>query len=154
MITRPLELATRLRPPPRNFDYLFWVNGVLIALFFVFFGSRFVLSPGLGVTRAEDILPPIQGSVAGAVPTQLTVNVMEGGLIYVDTGFVTLEQLKQWLAAEAKRTPGGTLLVHLHRNNSAEKLSLISSAAYEAGFKVQISGVEAGRPQGEHGTEP
>ena len=49
MITHPLDLASRLRPPPRNHDVLFFLNGALIMMFFVLFGSRFVLAPGLGV---------------------------------------------------------------------------------------------------------
>ena len=48
MITRPLELSSRLRPEPRTFDWVFYVNGGLIVLFFSLFGSQFVLAPGLG----------------------------------------------------------------------------------------------------------
>ena len=32
MITRPLDLASRLRPEPRSFDWLFYVNGGVIVL--------------------------------------------------------------------------------------------------------------------------
>ena len=35
MLSRPLDLASRLRPEPRNFDWLFIVNGGLIALMLV-----------------------------------------------------------------------------------------------------------------------
>jgi len=142
MITRPLDLATRLRPAPRSFDYLFWINGVIIALFFTFFGSRFVLSPGMGIGRVEEILPPIHNAVQGAVPTQLTVAVTEAGLLYIDTGFVSFGQFREWLAAEAKRTPGAALLVRLNLKNPASLLAQITSAAEELGLKVQLAGVE------------
>ena len=49
MITRPLDLAAKLRPEPRRFDALFYVNVGVLALFFLVFGSRFVLAPGLGL---------------------------------------------------------------------------------------------------------
>jgi hypothetical protein len=146
MITRPLDLATRLRPPPRSFDYLFWINGVLIALFFTFFGSRFVLSPGMGVGRVEEILPPIAGAVQGAVPTQLTVAVTEAGLLYVDTGFVSFEQFRSWLEGEAKRYPGSTLLVRLNLKNPTSLLAQITSVAGELGLNVQLAGVEPVQP--------
>jgi biopolymer transport protein ExbD len=32
MITRPLDLASKLRPEPRNFDFLFLINGGLILI--------------------------------------------------------------------------------------------------------------------------
>ena len=44
VITHPLDLASRLRPPPRNFDALFLVNGALLVLFFSFL-ARALCSP-------------------------------------------------------------------------------------------------------------
>ena len=69
MITRPLDLASKLRPPPRNLDMLFLVNGGLLVLFFMLFGSRFVLSPGLGV---DFRLPVMAGALANATATTST----------------------------------------------------------------------------------
>src|SRR5207248_1917121 len=64
MITRPLDLAAKLRPEPRNFDFLFLVNGGLLVLFFLLFESRFVLAPGLGLDLH---LPEVPGARSGAV---------------------------------------------------------------------------------------
>jgi hypothetical protein len=36
-----------MRPEPRNFDWLFYVNGAALVFFFALFGSPFVLAPGL-----------------------------------------------------------------------------------------------------------
>ncbi len=137
MITHPLNLSAQLRPPPRSFDYLYWVNAALIALFFVFFGSRFVLSPGIGIGRSDQLLPVVSDSVSSAVPTQLRLEVTEGGKFYIDTGFVSFDGLQQWLAAQAKRTPGATLLVLMHPANSVELLNRITDAANSVGLKVQ-----------------
>ena len=123
MITRPLDLSTRLRPPPKSYDYLFWVNGALIALFFTLFGSRFVLSPGFGVGRSTDLLPVVPSAIKGAVPTQLTLNIMENGQLYVAKGLVTLPMLNQWLEEEAKRNPGATLLVRGPAKTSLDSLT-------------------------------
>ena len=108
MITRPLDLAAKLRPPPRNFDFVFLVNGGLIVMFFMLFGSRFVLAPGLGV---DFIMPEMPGAVAGAARTTHVVSVIRPGLIFVDDGAINFEQLKEWLKVQAKTTPQPSLLV-------------------------------------------
>ena len=64
MITRPLDLSSRLRRPPSGYEFIFYVNAGLIVLLFVLFGSRFVLSPGLGL---DFVLPVMPASLAGAV---------------------------------------------------------------------------------------
>jgi biopolymer transport protein ExbD len=142
VITRPLDVSTRLRPPPRSFDYLYWVNVVVIALFFTYFGSRFVLSPGIAMGKGERLLPVFSSAVAGAVPTQLTVQIAQGGQLYVDTGFVTFEKLRGWLAAQARQTPGATLLILAHPSNSVDLLNKITDAANSVGIKVQLGGLD------------
>jgi hypothetical protein len=143
MLTRPLDLSTRLRRAPRNFDYLFWVNAVLIALFFTLFGSRFVLSPGMGVARSEEMLPINSHAIEGAVATQLRVEVAEGGKLCVDTGFVSFEQFRAWLERQAKNAPGATLLVQYNFRNQAELLARIADTANQLGIKVQLAALEA-----------
>ena len=142
MITRPLDVSTRLRPPPRNFDCLFWVNGALIALFFSFFGSRFVLSPGIGMGKAEGMLPVVPNAVSGAVATQLQLEVAEGGKLCIDTGFISFEALRDWLAEQAKRTPGAILLIKYNVSNPLDLLMRIVGAAGEVGLKVQLAAVD------------
>lgn len=142
MITRPLDVSGRLRPPPRNLDFLFWVNGALIALFFTFFGSRFVLSPGMGMAATESILPVLPNAVSGAVPTQLQLEVAEGGKLCIDTGFISFENLREWLKERAERNPKATLLVKYNVSNSTELLMDIVGAAGEAGIAVHLAAVD------------
>lgn len=151
MITRPLELSTRLRPPPKSYDYLFWVNGALIVLFFSLFGSRFVLSPGFGVAQNAELLPIVPSAVIGAVPTQLTLNIMENGDLYVEKGLVTLSMLSEWLESEAKRNPGATLLVRASSKTGLDSMTEIVNAANKAGFRVQIAANTAASTFGDAG---
>ena len=51
MVTRPLDLLSRVRKPTAGPDWLYFVNAGLIVLFFVLFGSRFVISPGIVVSN-------------------------------------------------------------------------------------------------------
>src|SRR5476649_1603718 len=99
MITRPLNLAARLRPEPRNFDFMFYVNAGLIVLFFLLFGASSVLSPSLGVDFKLAQIPN-----AGMAQTTHHISVKRGGLIFADNGQITLPQLRAWLEEQAKIT--------------------------------------------------
>ena len=87
MITRPLDVASKLRPEPRNFDVLFYVNAGLIALFFTLCGSRFILAPGLGV---DFQVPVLSGAIAGSATTDRFISVLPSGQIFAD-GLVNMK---------------------------------------------------------------
>jgi len=139
MITRPLELASRLRSEPRNFDWLFFVNAGLLVLFFDLFGSRFVLAPGLNV-----VLPQMAGARGAATTTTHHISVTRSGLIFVDAGPVSIDELKKWLGDEGKawqaqasrRNHRPVLLVRASAEVPGGLLAKIVSAADSAGFSV------------------
>lgn len=152
MLSRPLDLASRLRPEPRNFDWLFIVNGGLIALFFTFFASQFVLSPALGV---DFRLPEVLGATAGARPATHHLDVTASGQIFVDEGVLTLEQLRVWLVAQAKTIKAPLQPVLNVRATIDAPLGLVASicdAARAAGFRdIGIVAVEPAAPSGGRG---
>jgi biopolymer transport protein ExbD len=129
MITHPLDLASKLRPPPRSFDALFFVNGGLIVLFFVLFGSRFVLAPGLGVGFR---LPEMAG--VGASPTAVVISLPRSDQVLVDDGMLDYAQLRGWLEKRAHHEKGLALLVRADRRVPLEDLEIIAEMAAEAGF--------------------
>lgn len=140
MITRPLDIASRLQPPPRSLDWLFFVNGGLIVLFFFLFGSRFVLAPGLGV---DFRLPEMAGAHASAAVTTHFISVKRGGVIFASgSGAIDLAQLKTWLAVEAKTVKAPVLLVRASADVPVSELVDIYTVAREAGFSIQ-QGAEA-----------
>src|SRR6476620_1297046 len=102
MITRPLDLASKLRPEPRSMDAVFFVNAGLLVLFFSLFGSRFVLAPGLGL---DFRLPTAVGARANARIATHMINVISSGQIFTSDGSRTKEQFTVWLNAQAKSTP-------------------------------------------------
>jgi biopolymer transport protein ExbD len=138
MITRPLDLASKLRPEPRNFDFLFFVNGGLLVLFFLMFGSRFVLAPGLGV---DFRMPAMPGALAGAAPAERVISVLPSGQIFAD-GLLNMAQLRQWLQAEAKKSRNPSLLVRASVGVPVEEIADIVSAAQQAGFVRIVLGAE------------
>jgi len=145
MIARPLDLASRLRPAPRNFDTLFYVNVGLVAVFFLMFGSPFVLAPGLGV---DFKVPDLPGAVAGAATTDRFISVLPSGQIFAD-GLLSMPQLREWLKAEARKSREPSLLVRADGAVPIDRLAEIYSAATDAGFKRIVLGAEepsASRP--------
>jgi len=144
MITRPLDLASKLRPPPRNFDFVFLVNGGLIVMFFMLFGSRFVLAPGLGV---DFIMPEMPGALAGAARTTHVISVIRPGLIFVDDGAINFEQLREWLKTHAKEANQPTFVVPANADQvTVPQPPGIASAAHAAGFiRVVVGALEPGQ---------
>jgi len=134
MITRPLDLASKLRPEPRSLDALFYVNVGALVLFFLVFGSRFVLAPGLGV---DFKLPEMPGALPGALTTS-TISVKNSGQIFAD-GLLSMAQLREWLKLEAKKNKHPSLLVRMSAGVPVSVQNEIVSAAREAGFGSNIT---------------
>ncbi len=140
MIARPLDLASRLRPPPQGTGALHYVNVALLVLFFLHFGSRFVLAPGLGV---DFELPQMEGARAGAVQTTSTVvNVLRSGQIFTEDGLVDISQLRGWLKARAGRVTRPTLLIRASTGVTLAELIEIQGVAREAGYGEVLWGAE------------
>jgi biopolymer transport protein ExbD len=141
MITRPLDLAAKLRPEPRSCDWLFFVNGGLIVMFFSLFGSKFVLAPALGL---DFQLPVEAGAMAEARPPTSFISVTSSGQIFAGDGLRTIAQLQGWLRQEvaaARRPP--VLLVRANRGVRVDILTEITSVARSAGFTgVLLAAVE------------
>ena len=134
MITRPLDLASKLRPEPRSLDALFYVNVGALVLFFLVFGSRFVLAPGLGV---DFKLPEMPGALPGALTTS-TISVKNSGQIFAD-GLLSMAQLREWLKLEARKNKHPSLLVRMSAGVPVSVQNEIVSAAREAGFGSNIT---------------
>lgn len=149
MITRPLDLSSRLRPQPRSADWLFFVNAGLLVLFFVLFGSRFVLSPGIGV---DFVLPEVPGTSTDLRATTHVIKVENAGQIMVDDGFRNMEQLQEWLNAEAKTEKHPALLVQASAAVPTAISARIVGMAQSAGFSVVLA-AQSPAPQ-ENAPEP
>lgn len=168
MITRPLDLASRLRPLPRGWDALFYVNVGALAVFFFVFGSRFVLAPGLAVDFS---LPRASLEATSAWTTDVVIAVPASNMAVVNGAVLDFSGLGQWLkqqgnvaANEGERRTGETeasglgqapkkrLLVHASGALPARDLAAVYALAAEAGFggvlvatSAQETGVVGGR---------
>jgi len=131
VITRPLDLASRLRAEPRSFDVLFYVNVGALALFFAVFGSRFVLAPGFG---AEFRLPQVAGARSGAMPARYHLSVLNSGQIFTEDGLLDWRQLGRWLKAKAVAGDRPSLLIRGSEGVPLATAERITSMAYAAGF--------------------
>lgn len=139
MITRPLELASRLRPEPRSFDWAFHVNAGLLLLFFSLFGSRFVLAPGFAA------LPELAGADANARITTHYITIHGERQIFAGDGLRDLAGLKDWLERQARTVKQPVLLVQSNPGVEFELIARVVSLAEQAGFGVQVAAVEPRR---------
>lgn len=139
MLTKPLDIASKMRSEPRRFDALFWVNVGILVLFFFLFGSRFVLAPGLGVDFA---VPEMPGAMSGAARTTHVISVARPGLIFTDGGALNMAQLKGWLVEQGSSMENASLLVRANSAIPVTDLTDIISAAQKAGFQVQVAATE------------
>ena len=136
MITRPLDLASRLRPPSRGLDALFYVNVAALAVFFLIFGSRFVLAPGLAVDFS---LPSADAAATARLATDVVVAVPASNMAVVEGAVVDFKGLGGWLkarsgAAESPDAPKKRLLIQASGSLPARDLALLYALAADAGF--------------------
>ena len=143
MITRPLEIASRLQPEPRNFDAIFYVNGGLIVLFFMLFGSRFVLAPGMDL-----VLPNVAGARAGAAATTCYISIGDAGQIYTAYGMLSPAQLQDWLKARSREDGRPSLLIRAAQRVPIDRVAAIRGMATKAGFVRVIVAAEESSPSG------
>lgn len=142
MITRPLDLSSRLSPPPRNFDALFFVNLGALVLFFFVFGSRFVLAPGVGV---DFQLPQVAGANAGAAPTTHFITVVSAGQIFAGDGVRDMDGLRTWLKDHRGKAKDPVLLIHVNGDVATTIMAELAAIAKSEGYRVQVAAAEPAR---------
>ncbi len=135
MITRPLDLESRMSPPPRDLNFVAWVNVGLIVLFFDLLGSRFVLAPGLLVE-----LPVVEPASVALVPTSVVISYRRDNVILFDGGMYTLVELRGHMESYAKKYPGSVLQVNADKQVSAQALADLGAMAASAGFSRMLLG--------------
>jgi biopolymer transport protein ExbD len=131
MITRPLDLASRLKEAPAGGVQIFYINVGLLVLFFGLFGSRFVLSPGLSTDFA---LPTAGASGVSAQIADLVIAVPSSGTALADGQVLDFRALGLWLKDKNAGTSRRRLLVHASSSLPAKDLAEIYVLAAEAGF--------------------
>ena len=135
MITHPLDLDSKLRAPPRSLDWVFFVNLALIGMFFLFFGSRFILFPAIN-------LPARPASQISYLPGSMVISVKANGQIFTDTGLVNEAQLNAWLKEKIKTSPDATLVIRGDADVPVNKLLGIQLMAQQAGAGFKLISIQ------------
>jgi biopolymer transport protein ExbD len=150
MITRPLDLESRMSPPPRDFTAVAWVNVGLIVLFFSLLGSRFVLATGVlvGVGEAGAIeLPSVNPASASTAATSVVVSYRRDNVILFEGGMYSLAELRKHMAAYTKNNPGSVMLVRADKQVSNQALADLFAMAGAVGFKNVLLAAEPTEPE-------
>ncbi len=149
MITRPLELHSRLSLPPRDLDFFAWVNVAVILLFFGLLGSRFVLAPGMSVgvgAEASLVLPEINSATESAGPASVVVSYRRDNVILFEGGMYTLPELRKHMEAYVKKHPGAVMLVRIDRQVSTQAFLELCEMARSVGFANVLVAAEQPQP--------
>lgn len=137
MITRPLDLESRLSPPPRDLNAVAWVNVGLVVLFFSLLGSRFVLAPGVLVGVGESgvvELPMVNASSITAVATSVVVTYRRDNVILFQGGMYTLTELRKHMEVYAKKHPGSVMQLNVDKQVSTQAWADLGEMARSVGF--------------------
>lgn len=139
MITRPLDLQTKLAAPPRDFDFFFWINVGAICLFFALLGSRFVLAPGVPVGAANSIELP---RTAGVVPVaaQVVVSYRRDNMILFEGGIYELAGFKSVVERYARDHRGATMIILADGQVSVQGFLELYEIVRGAGFANVVLG--------------
>ena len=142
MITRPLDLESKLNAPPRDLDMMFWVNVGVVMLFFSLLGSRFVLAPGLQVQVAggEFSLPEI--NVTTQVAATVVVSYRRDDMVIFEGGTYARNDVRSRLTQYAKDHPGSVMLLRCDKAVSVQGYVVLCEMAREAGFASVVLAVE------------
>jgi biopolymer transport protein ExbD len=145
VIMRPLDLESRLSPPPRDFAGVAWVNIGVIALFFSLAGSRFILAPGLLIE-----LPKMDPASMTAVETSVVVKYSRDDVILFGNGKYSPAELKVAFEEYVKKNPsakGSTLLVIADKQVSLQALTRLGDIATAAGFMGLVMSGDSARTE-------
>ncbi len=149
MITQPLDLQSRLSPPPRDLDFFAWVNVGLIVLFFGLLGSRFVLVSGIPIGVEGDanlVLPAVAGAMQNAAPASVVVSCRRDNVILFEGGMYTLADLRRHMRSYVEKHPGAVMLVRIDRQVSTQSLLDLCEMAREVGFANVVVAAEQPQP--------
>lgn len=151
MVTRPLDLLSKLRPPPASFDAFYFVNAGVIALFFFVFGSRFVISPGIvvkeGAAARDMVLPTAAGGLQRAMATTLVIRLLSREMIITNEGRCNLEEFARW--ARSRAAAGDKrLLVQADYSVTLEDITEVLNIAGSAGLDVIYAAETSRRSSG------
>ena len=154
MITRPLDLVSRLSPPPRDLDFFAWVNVALIVLFFGLLGSRFVLAPGLAMAVGESgsnlDLPALGSSTGGEGVASVVVSYRRDNVILFEGGMYSQEDLRKQMADYVRKHPGAVLLVRADRQVSMQAFLDLCEMAKSVGFANVLVAAESASGENSH----
>ena len=152
MITRPLDLGASLSPPPRDLDFVAWVNVGVIVLFFSLLGSRFVLAPGPVIDVSGDNtieLPNAATAAEGTNAAAVVVSYRRDNVILFEGGMYTLAELKKHLKGYASDHPGAVMLVRADRQVTLQDFLALCDMAKAAGFASVQPATEPPQPSAE-----
>lgn len=135
MITRPLDLQSKLSPMARSFDGLFWLNVGVVVVFFTLLGSKFVLPYGVAVGTDGGSMLPAAGNLAqGVAGPTVVVSYRSESIILFEDGIYSFTDLRAQMERYIKAHPGTVVLVRINAEAPVKAFIQISELAQTLGY--------------------
>jgi biopolymer transport protein ExbD len=144
MITRPLDLQSKLSAPARSFDGLFWLNVGAVVLFFTLLGSKFVLPYGVAVGTDGGSSLPSAPSLAQSIsgPT-VVVSYRSDNVILFEDGVYPFSDLRSQMERYIKAHPGAIVLLRINAEAPVKAFTQISELAQSLGYGGVVLAAES-----------
>ncbi|HET7537651.1 MAG TPA: biopolymer transporter ExbD [Candidatus Didemnitutus sp.] len=155
MITRPLDLQSKLSSAPRSFDGLFWLNVGLVALFFTLMGSKFVLPVGVAIgTDGNSTLPQASSLAQGVSGPTVVVSYRSENVILFEDGIYSSADLTKQMERYIKAHPGSVVLLRINAEAPVKAFTEISEKARALGYAGVVLAAERSPNEGGEATTP
>lgn len=142
--TRPFDFLQWVRPTPRRWYFVAWLNVALVVALVSVVGSRLVLAPGLEVG-----LPAAAETDRMSVGRSLVATVTRSEVVYFSGRRLKLGEFEARLKEEVRGRPEVALLLRADAELSVGGLLRVSDAARRAG----VSRLQLAAPQTEPGQD-
>ncbi len=139
MITRPLNLLSRLKKPSLRFDVVALFDIMVVVFGFTLLSSRFIFAPGITID-----LPRVAADDLVGIRTDAVLTIGANEMLLFEGAILNFDNFEARLEDYFAGRTDGALLIRADRSISMETLMEVAQLARAVGVeRVQIAAVPA-----------
>ncbi len=143
MITRPLNLLSRLKKPSLRFDVVALFDILVIVFGFTLLSSRFIFAPGITID-----LPRVAADDLVGVRTDAVLTIGANEMLLFEGSILNYDNFVERLGEHFQGDPDGSLLIRADRRIPMQTLLEVAELARSAGVaRVQVAASPSYRPE-------
>ncbi len=144
MITRPLNLQSRLKKPSLRFDVVALFDILVIVFGFTLLSSRFIFAPGITID-----LPRVAADDLVGIRTDAVLTIGANEMLLFEGAILNYDNFVDRLRDHFREDPDGSLLIRADRRIPMQTLLEVAELARSAGVaRVQVAAAPSVRGEG------